>query len=290
MKEKEMTENRMPQVLTQDIGDADLSYLLYENDGPTLIFMHATGFQPWLWHPIARELSKRWRIVAPYFCDHRESDPEKGGLSWMQVAEDLTILCNRLKIDKPGFVGHSMGATVLTLAHAAFGIDTMGIVLLEPIFLPQDFYKIHITLDLHPLASKSIKRRDHWRDRDEVFNYLKTRPLFKKWDDEMLSLYLDHGFTTGNGGGLTLACSPKREASLFMGGVHFDPWPLLPKISCPALVIEGSESENRPFIDLKKATSLMPRGKYVLMEGAGHLIPMEQPREITRIVKEFFSP
>lgn len=282
-----MNEHRMPQVLTQDIGDTDLSYLLYEGDGPTLILMHATGFQPWLWHPIARELSKSRRIVAPYFCDHRESDPEKGGLSWMQVAEDLTVFCSRLGITRPGLVGHSMGATVLALAHAAFGLDSSGLVLMEPIFLPQDFYKVSITLDMHPLAAKSIKRRDHWSDKDEALAYLKSRPMFTRWDNEMLSLYLDYGFRPGEAGGLTLSCSPRREAALFMGGVHFDPWPLLPKISAPTLVVEGAESENRAFIDLRKAVSMMPDGKYVMVEGAGHLIPMEQPAQTTRLIEEF---
>lgn len=284
-----MLDDVRPQVLTQEIGDTDLSYLLYDNDGPTLILLHATGFLPWLWHPIARELSRTWRVIAPYFCNHREADPEKGGLSWMQVAEDLAVFCTRLKIEKPGLVGHSMGATILTLAHTAFGLDTTGIVLIEPIFLPQDFYKMRISLDQHPLASKSIKRRDFWKDKDEAFSYLRSRELFKKWDDEMLQLYLDYGFKDGETGGLTLACSPRREASLFMGGLHYDPWPLLPRIDCPALVIEGSESENRAFIDLKKAASLMPYGKYILMENAGHLIPMEMPGQITWIVKQFFA-
>jgi pimeloyl-ACP methyl ester carboxylesterase len=174
-----------------------------------------------------------------------------------------------------------MGATVVTLAHTAFGMDASGLVLLEPIFLPGDFYRMEITLEMHPLASRSIRRRDSWKDRREAFDYLKSRPMFSSWDDEMLELYLDYGFREGDSGGLTLACSPKREASLFMGGVHYDPWPLIPGVRCPALVIEGSESENRAFIDLRKAAALMPAGRYVLMEGAGHLIPQEKPREVT---------
>jgi lipase len=284
-----MPEKIMPRALTQDIGDVDLPYLLYEGEGPTLILLHATGFLPWLWHPIARELAQSWRIIAPYFCDHRQTDPEKGGLSWMQVAEDLAIFCSRLGIEKPGLVGHSMGATVLTLAHTTFGLDTTGLILIEPIFLPEDFYKIQIGIDQHPLASKSIRRKDLWKDRADALAYLKSRDLFKKWDNEMLDLYLDYGFIENGAGDLTLACSPKREAALFMGGVRYDPWPLIPRVGCQALVIEGSESENRPFIDLKKAVSMMPHGKYILMEGVGHLIPMERPREITWIIKEFFS-
>ena len=83
-----------PQICTQNIGDAEISYLLYEGDGPPLIFLHATGFLPWLWHPLARELAGSYRIFAPSFCDHRETDPENGGLNWITLAEDLSRLCD----------------------------------------------------------------------------------------------------------------------------------------------------------------------------------------------------
>jgi pimeloyl-ACP methyl ester carboxylesterase len=279
----------MPKVLTQDIGDVDLSYLLYEGDGPTLVLMHATGFLPWLWHPIARQLAPEWRVIAPYFCDHRETDPEEGGLSWLIIAEDFKKFCSALDLKEPALVGHSMGATVLTLAHAAFGVQSRGLVLIEPIFLPQDLYSLRINVEQHPLASKSIRRKDRWNDTDDAYAYLSSRPLFNKWDPEVLELYVSYGMRDSDGGGLQLACSPKREASLFMGGMLYDPWPLLPKVSCPVLIVEGEESENRAFIDLKKAASLFPRSSYRMVGGAGHLIPMEKPQEILNIINDFFG-
>ena len=82
-----------PVLMTQNVGDADLPYLLYDSHGPTLLLLHATGFLPWLWHPIARELSPSYKIIAPYICDYRKADPEKGGLRWMTVAKDIAALC-----------------------------------------------------------------------------------------------------------------------------------------------------------------------------------------------------
>jgi lipase len=278
-----------PQVLLQDIGDADLSYLHYEGDGETIIFLHATGFLPWLWHPIAKALSPKYRIIAPYFCDHRETDPEKGGLNWMKLAQDLFVFCEKLDITTPFLVGHSMGATVLTMVAATLELEPQSMILIEPIFLPQDFYRIQLKVEDHPLASKSIKRRNHWESEAEAIEYLRSRPLFAKWDDEMIGLYIRYGMVEGETGGLELTCSPLREASLFMGGMQYDPWPLLPKITCPVLVLEGEASENRSYIDLEKATSLFPQGSHRIMPGAGHLIPMEQPGEITRIIREFFD-
>jgi hypothetical protein len=47
----------IPQTFMQNIGDAEIASLRYEGEGPLLIFLHATGFLPWLWHPVARELA-----------------------------------------------------------------------------------------------------------------------------------------------------------------------------------------------------------------------------------------
>ncbi|HVN72018.1 MAG TPA: alpha/beta hydrolase [Desulfomonilia bacterium] len=285
-----MSRDLKPKVLSQDIGDADLPYLLYEGDGPAIVLMHATGFLPWLWHPIARELAPKWRVIAPYFCDHRESDPEKGGLSWLVIAEDLANFCKALGISRPAMVGHSMGATVTVIANAAFGLGAQGHILIEPIFLPEDFYKIQVTIDLHPLASKAIRRRDTWKDTDEAHAYLRSKAMFKNWDEEMLDLYVEYGMKSLDAGGLQLACSPKREASLFMGGMQYDPWPLLPKVTCPTLILEGEESENRAFIDLKKAASAFKQATYRMINGTGHLIPQEKPKEMIEIIRDFFSP
>lgn len=284
-----MIKTTEPAIRSQDIGDADLQYLFYDGSGPTIILLHATGFLPWLWHPIARELSDSYKIIAPYFCDHRETDPAKGGLGWMKLADDLCQLCTRLEIDHPFLVGHSMGATVMVLAEAVHGPKAAGMILIEPIFLPQDFYKIQIRVEDHPLASKSIKRRNYWADAPEARKYLKTRGLFKNWDKEMLDLYIKYGMVTGETGGLQLTCPPQKEASLFMGGMPYDPWPMLPKVGCPVKVIEGENSTNRNHIDLKKAVSLFPAGSYQLIAEAGHLIPMEKPAEIIQVISKFFS-
>lgn len=277
-----------PQICTQNIGDAELSYLFYEGDGPPLIFLHATGFQPWLWHPLARELASAYRIIAPSFCEHRETDPESGGLSWTTLAEDTVRLCSVLHLKKPFLVGHSMGATVHLIAHTLYGLQAAGMILIEPILLPTEFYKGRMSVDEHPFAAKAIRRTNFWHNRDEAMAYLRSRSLFQGWDDEMLELYVRHGMTGGENGGLQLACSPQREAALFMGGRQFDPWPLLPKVSCPVLLVEGEKSETGGFIDLNRIQSLIPDCERRLVKDAGHLIPMERPREVTRLIGEFF--
>lgn len=276
-----------PLIKSCNIGDSSIDYLHYPSDGPDMLLLHATGFLPWLWHPIARSLAGSYNIVAPYFCDHRSSEPESGGLGWDILADDLYKFCSNIQLKNPFVAGHSMGGTVITLCTAQHKISPAGMILLEPIFLPEISYTMAITVEQHPLASKSIKRKSEWDSSEEALSYLKNRKLFSKWDNEMLDLYLKYGMITGDGGGLTLACSPRKEASLFMGGNAKNPWPLLSEIPCPVLIIEGETSDNKLFIDLKKAVSLLPNGVYHEVKNAGHLIPMEQPETVTELIRKF---
>ncbi len=276
----------IPEVRRETIEGAGLDYLYYEGSGPDVVLLHATGFLPWLWHPIARKLAPSCRVLAPYFCDHRPADPDEGGLSWETLAEDLAAFSRQLGLERPYLIGHSMGATVITLTAAMFDLAPRGLVLIEPIFLPDEIYRMNMRVEDHPLASKSIKRRNGWHDAAEVKAYLRSRKMFETWDEEMLDLYVRYGFLESDAGGLELACSPRREAALFMGGNRLNPWPFLEKVSCPVLVIEGEQSENRSFIDLKKVSGHFPRGSYRLVEGAGHLIPMERPVEIGMMIHE----
>jgi len=272
-----------------DIGDAEIPYLHGGSGGPMIVFMHATGFLPWLWTPIARRLSDRFRFVAPYFCDHREADPENGGFSWMILAQDLVRFCERLDLKNPLMVGHSMGGALIAIAAGKFGLDVKKMVLVEPIFLPREIYTIPLQVDDHPLASKSIKRRNSWKDASEARAYLKSKRLFASWDDEMLDLYVRYGMIDSSAGGLELACHPQREAALFMGSKAYDPWPVLPQIRCPVLVLEGEHTENKGFIDQEKAARAFTNGKYYKVKDAGHLIPMEKPEETSLIIREFFE-
>lgn len=278
----------LPRRLTQGIRDADIKYLFYPGPGKTLILLHATGFPPELWHPVAVELSHCYRLVVPFYYDHREATPTNGAVSWLLLARDLKDFCDHLGLDNPLVVGHSMGGTVAVIAEAEYGLDAGGLVLIEPIFLIEELYQMMSRIEHHPLASKSQKRTNHWPNEGDLRRYLNSKPLFQSWARGMLEEYVRYGFQKDPQGGLQLKCSPAKEAALFMGGININPWPMFPRMTCPVLVLEGEKSDNRIYTELAKAASLMPRGSYALMEGAGHLIPMERPEKVTTVIHNFF--
>lgn len=278
----------MPVVRSLPIGDVEMRYLEYEGEGPVMLLLHATGFSPWLWHPIARELAGSCRVIAPFFCEQRTGDPERGGVGWMILAEDLARFCKELHAGRIIPVGHSIGGAVASLAEACFGPLAERMLLIEPIFLPEEFYSMHPTVRQHPMASKAIRRGNYWKDAAEARSYFLSRELFQSWDDEILDLYIEHALVSEDHG-LKLACSPRQEAALFMGDTRDNPWPLLKNVKCPVLVVEGGRSELKLLVDSGKAANRFPHGSYHCVEDAGHLIPMENPRETLRIIREFLN-
>ena len=182
-----------------------------------------------------------------------------------------------------------MGGAIMSIAGGKFGVDIARLVLIEPIFLPRELYTIQMHVSDHPLAGKSINRRNFWNNEAEAKEYLQSKPLFASWDEEMLDLYVRYGMINSENWGLELACHPRNEASLFMGSMGFDPWPVLDRITCPVLVLEGERTENKGFIDQKQVARAFPHGRYLEVKGAGHLIPMEKPQETAEIIRRFFN-
>ncbi len=276
-----------PDTRVETIDGMQLQYLFYPGGEPTVVLLHATGFLPWLWHPIARQLAGSHRVIAPYFCDYRRPDPAHGGLAWTLLAQDLAILCDRLAVEAPVLAGHSMGATVATLAQALHGLDATGMVLIEPIFFPPEEYRTPRRLEDNRLASRALRRRNRWDDPDAVAAYLRTKALFADWTAEMLDLYVAHGTVDHPHGGRQLTCPPPREAAIFMGATARDPWPLIPDIACPVLVVEGGASDLRRRIDFPAIATRFPRGRHRRVADAGHLVPMEKPGEVLNILRDF---
>ncbi len=284
-----MVKKEIPELKHQNVGGAELPYLYYPGGEKKILFAHATGFLPWLWHPIIEQFTPEYSVWAPYICNYRSCDPYAGGLSWGVIAEDLAAFCRAQNIENHVQVGHSMGGTVSTIAASVNGVKPCGMILIEPIFLPEEFYSLTPSVKDHPLASKSIKRLNYWQSEDEAMSYLKTKSFFAGWDEEILSLYKQYGMEKMQAGDMKLTCTPESEAAMFMGGWCCNPWPLLAQIPCPTLVIEGGKSPNISFVDLQRAVSQLPKGRFGSVADAGHLIPMEKPGEVVAIIKDFIA-
>ncbi len=148
-------------------------------------------------------------------------------MKWKLLAEDLVAFCHQLNLSNLYIVAHSMGATVATITASLDETLARKMLLMEPIYLPEALYSMKMSVDQHPLASKSIKRRNAWRDRQEAREYLLARALYNSWDAEMLDLFLCHGMVENEAG--ASAWPVRRDVrQLFLWAVYI----IIPGRSC----------------------------------------------------------
>jgi hypothetical protein len=65
-------------------------------------------------------------------------------------------------------------------------------------------------------AAATRKRRTHWASRDEAWRHFREKPAFARWDERMLSDYIDYGIPqAGADGARTLAFDRQVEYLIY---------------------------------------------------------------------------
>ena len=120
-------------------------------------------------------------------------------------------------------LAHSFGAIVTTLMLSQQTRPFDQYILLDPVIYPRSMIALMRFFNLIGVAHKlphvrqAIKRRSAWTSRDEAFNSLYRRGVFKDWTDESISCYIDHGIQESETGEWRLRCPTWLEARVFSG-------------------------------------------------------------------------
>ncbi|MFD1826450.1 MULTISPECIES: alpha/beta fold hydrolase [Mumia] len=80
--------------------------------GPALLLLHGLGCDSTTWLPVMGRLADRFRVIAPDFLGHGESDKPRGDYSLGGYANAMRDLLAYLEIERVTIVGHSFGGGV----------------------------------------------------------------------------------------------------------------------------------------------------------------------------------
>jgi len=69
----------------------------------------------------------------------------------------------------------------------------------------------------------------------------------------------------------------------------FDRRALLQQISVPTLILAGGEDRTAPASVMERMAQKIPGSEFVVLEGCGHLGPMDQPAEFNRALEGFLA-
>jgi pimeloyl-ACP methyl ester carboxylesterase len=249
---------------------------------------HATGFCKEVWDPVVAELrAAAWggSITAWDAPGHGGSRAAGVPFDWWDTAHAALYVIAACESAGPRLgVGHSMGGATLVMAELLAPGTVQGLILIEPIMFPPPFQRV----EDNPLAVGATRRRASFASRQEALENFSLKDAFTSWDERALQAYVDGGLVE-RGGRFWLACDPDLEADAYRSGTAHGAYARLSEIACPVLIVAGASSETHAEAFVEHLAGLLPNGRYRLIPGTGHFLPMERPDLIAGQIADEFS-
>ena len=286
----------MPQarLRTIHVNGVELAYFERNQprpDEPTLMFVHATGFHGRIWD----------RIIEPFGGHHSIAFEQRGhGRSekrkiehWRVVGEDVAAFVGALELRNLIGVGHSMGAHALVDAAAQTGAFARLLLLDPTISAPEAYADPVLQFDLPGGTHPAARRFNAFASADDMMERLANKSAFPLYDRRTFRDYCEHGLIASANGGMTLACPPEIEASVYMAArsnaAIFDS---VAAVDVPVLVVRAKAPEaERGIMDFASSptwpglANLFPQGREIHWPEVTHFIPMQAPDAVIGLVE-----
>lgn len=252
----------------------EIFYTRTGGDKPVIVLAHGITDCGLCWHQLAGDLEEDYDLIMYDAYGHGKSsrvDPEKR----FNLSEDLHDLIKALKLDKPGVIGHSMGAATAAGFAAAHPDMLSALVLEDPPWIEEKTDK--------GITKKSLQ---DWKK-----NILETQKstvkeltkLKKKespnWEEVILEEWAQS----------KLDFDP--ELFDLYPAEHEDWHKLAKAIKVPTLIVTGDNELGAivtPEIGVE-AVEIMNKGEFGHISLAGHCVRYEQYQPYLTMVKLFLK-
>lgn len=244
-----------------------------EGDGAPLVLAHALGCDAGVWDEVIAPVSRRHTVIRYDARCHGRSDCVAGPFTMADLVTDLERLLDELRLSSVSIAGLSMG-----------GMTAMGMAIVRPARV----HKLVLanTTSRYPGAARALWTERIRQAREagmaavvEVAVKRLFSPAFAAAAPDVVERYRDR----------LLRADPRSyaESCAAVAAVDFDD--RLHEIAAPTLVIAGGADVAAP-VPLARALACGIRGaRLAVLEGAGHLSPVEQPAAFAALVTPFLE-
>jgi pimeloyl-ACP methyl ester carboxylesterase len=234
------------------------------------VFLHGVGGGPAAWDPQVRHFSALGYRCLAWAQPGYGGRPSVEPYSLDAVVEALS----RELPEQPVLVGHSMGGIIAQEASARFAQRIRALVLCctSPAFVgASEFARQFIAERIGPL------------DRGETMAQIAARvmPAMRGSRSEPGAQEKAERLMAA------VPADTYRKAVALL--TTFDRRADLQRISVPTLLIAGSDDRTAPPAMMQKMAQRVPGAQYVLLEGCGHLGPMDQPAAFNAALEKFLQ-
>ncbi len=292
-----------PREFRLDIGEVELS--VYEwnsgaSGGSPILLLHATGFHARCWNQVVLQLPQR-HIYAVDLRFHGNSG-DYGEVDWGVLSEDIRLLLEKLDLQDVVGVGHSIGGHLLARAAAQDPERFRHLLLIDPVVTTRENYRkvAEVTASIQASDHPVSRRRNAWRDAEEMYQRFQDREPFSTWEPEVLRDYCDYALHPETEEGYRqLLCDPVNEASVYLNQVGNEViLEELPKLQTPVTLLRArtSGTDFASFADFSASptrtdlASIIPYCRDHYLPHHNHFIPMQDPALVAEHIERLVAP
>lgn len=266
-------------------------------NGEPLHFLHANGYPPECYTPLLEHLKPTYRLFGMKLRPLWDGANKDDLPDWYPYSDDLLRFLSDFGSGPVIGVGHSIGGIVTLRAAMSEPKKFRALVLLDPVFFVPPVLtgwnvvrKIGLGEKVHPLIPATKRRRRNFKDLETVFRSYRTKPVFRYMSDESLKIYIE-GITKPKADGeYELVYTPEWETHIYLTGLQdHDLWRGLSRFKVPTLIIRGAETDTFLPSAEKLVKKKNPKIQIHTLEKATHILPLEYPKEVAEIIKNFLA-
>jgi pimeloyl-ACP methyl ester carboxylesterase len=273
-------------------GAVSIHYAEGPPNGPPLVLLHGLARDWKSFSVLLPELSSHFHVFALDLRGHGASSRVPRGYRMPDYAEDVSAFLKQMAPGDPAIFGHSLGAEVGMCVAANENSEVSALILGDPVISPEHFAASMydpLFLQLHKLilrgGSSEELARGIGRIELQVPGFDETlhiEELPGNTETVLLEWARSAGLTDPEALTMTL------DGRSFAG---WDPAQILPKISCPTLLLQGNPELDALLTDddVKLALQLLPNPKRVKFPLLGHALFMQQPKPVLNVILAFLD-
>ncbi len=280
----------LPQARMVAAGGLKHRLLEWSGSGPTLLLLHGFLDCGGSFAPLVRQLPEDLRVVAMDFRGHGESEwvGRGGHYNFYDYVRDVRDVVDSLDSDPLFILGHSMGGGVSVLFSGAWPAAVERLIVVEGLGPPAEFVEDgpdrmrRWIVEERQLARRSSRTFENLED---VAKRLMARQPRLELDR---ALELAGWLAKESESGWQWRHDPMhrvRGPKIYQAGTYA---PFLEQISCPTLLVTGSESWYR-WPDLPERRSHLRDRRSVEIREAGHMVHQDQPGLLAEAVSSFIA-
>jgi pimeloyl-ACP methyl ester carboxylesterase len=253
----------------------DLYSTSYGDHGPHLLILHGLFGMSDNLHHVAKALSDRHQVLALDLRNHGRS-PHDPVMTYEAMAGDVVDLMDARGIPAAAVMGHSMGGKVameLALRHPAH-VAALVVVDIAPRSYPPHHEEIFAAFESIPLEQCSTRKEAEVAMRARVSR-------------NSTALFLLKNLTRDDDGRFRWKANIPAIRSAY-GEINRAVDADAP-YDGPALFIRGGQADYIVDADRADILRLFPRATVETIHAAGHWVHVDEPEELTGLVRRFLS-